>query len=86
MGLREQDVVAFAVQKPPRGGRVNNAVNNQRKYKCIGQPPVLSSPPGLTRWSMLTCRDANVAVTLSKPALRIDCVVKPGNDEIKSLS
>jgi hypothetical protein len=38
-------------------------------------PPVLSSPPGLTRWSMLTCRDANVAVILSESSLRMDCRV-----------
>src|SRR5262249_34631391 len=30
---------------------------------------------------MLTCRDTDVAVTLSEPVLRMDCRVKPGNDE-----
>ena len=42
-----------------------------------------SSPPGLTRWSMLTCSESNNAVTLSEPTRRMDCRVKPGNDDVK---
>jgi hypothetical protein len=40
-----------------------------------------SSPPGLTRWSMLTRSESNTAGRLNKPASRMDCRVKPGNDE-----
>ena len=48
------------------------------------RPPSLpSSPPGLTRWSMLTCRDATSALTLSELPLRMDCRVKPGNDDLE---
>ena len=40
-----------------------------------------SSPPGLTRWSMLMRSESHAAANLSKPASRMDCRVKPGNDE-----
>ncbi len=41
---------------------------------------VFPSPPGLTRWSMPTCRIRDVRrATLH---VRMDCRVKPGNDEL----
>ena len=50
-------------------------------------PLSLSSPPGLTRWSMPRCGYANDrAKSLSESALRMDCRVKPGNDEIENRS
>jgi hypothetical protein len=35
---------------------------------------------------MLTCRDTNGAATLSERAFRMDCRVKPGNDDVKNRS
>jgi hypothetical protein len=45
-----------------------------------------SSPPGLTRWSMLSRRNTGeAAVTPSQRRGRMDCRVKPGNDENESV-
>ena len=41
-----------------------------------------SSPPGLTRWSMLSPRLANLTVL----HLCMDCRIKSGNDDVKKLS
>ncbi|MGC1356500.1 MAG: hypothetical protein WA851_12020 [Xanthobacteraceae bacterium] len=41
-----------------------------------------SSPPGLTRWSMLRPRLANLTVL----HLCMDCRIKSGNDDVKKLS
>src|SRR5262249_13098632 len=68
---------AFALLLPACGEKVGM----RGRALAIGRPLVLSSPPGLTRWSMLTCCDTNVAVMLNEPALRMDCRVKPSNDE-----
>jgi hypothetical protein len=35
---------------------------------------------------MLTCSESSDTTTLSKPALPMDCRVKPGNDEIEHRS
>jgi hypothetical protein len=43
-----------------------------------------SSPPGLTRWSMLKCNFSSHTASLRKRRCRMDCRVKPGNDERKS--
>jgi hypothetical protein len=43
-----------------------------------------SSPPGLTRWSMLKCNFSSHTANLRKRRCRMDCRVKPGNDEQKS--
>jgi hypothetical protein len=40
-----------------------------------------SSPPGLTRWSMLKRRMGCAAANFRKRFVRMDCRVKPGNDE-----
>src|SRR4029077_15476939 len=37
---------------------------------------IFSSPPGLTRWSMLTCHKR------SERGRSMDCRVKPGNDDV----
>ncbi len=42
-----------------------------------------SSPPGLTRWSMLKRSSFNHAAKLSERHCPMDCRVKPGNDEKK---
>ena len=41
-----------------------------------------SSPPGLTRWSMLTC-SLSAAENLNQLHRRMDCRIKSGNDERK---
>jgi hypothetical protein len=41
-----------------------------------------SSPPGLTRWSMLKRHESNNAAKLSERKPRMDCRVKPGNDDV----
>jgi hypothetical protein len=48
--------------------------------------PLPSSPPGLTRWSMLTCSESSNVANLNKPTPRMDCRVKPGNDDKESRS
>jgi len=43
-----------------------------------------SSPPGLTRWSMLKRSSSKHAAKLSERHRPMDCRVKPGNDERRS--
>jgi len=43
-----------------------------------------ASPPGLTRWPMPKCHKRNLAVDVSEPFRRMDCRVKPGNDEMEN--
>ena len=40
-----------------------------------------SSPPGLTRWSMLKCRFEKLPTNPMKLRVRMDCRIKSGNDE-----
>jgi len=40
------------------------------------------SPPGLTRWSMLRFSDGRRAPGYAR--IRMDCRIKPGDDEVKS--
>ncbi len=49
----------------------------------IHQRNPTSSPPGLTRWSMLTCGGRGRAERLSERVLSMDCRIKSGKDERK---
>jgi hypothetical protein len=42
-----------------------------------------SSPPGLTRWSMLTCGSESLSADPIELLVRMDCRIKSGNDERK---
>jgi hypothetical protein len=70
-----------------RTGLLRYARNDEqasRRYASSppASPPSPSSLPGLTRWSMLTGHEANSAANLSEPKPRMDCRVKPGNDDV----
>ncbi len=43
----------------------------------------ISSPPGLTRWSMLTCGSERLSADPIELLVRMDCRIKSGNDERK---
>jgi hypothetical protein len=42
-----------------------------------------SSPPGLTRWSILIAVSEDLSVRLTEPRFRMDCRVEPGNYQKK---
>jgi hypothetical protein len=46
--------------------------------------PFSSSPPGLTRWSMLKCSAGSRAEPQNQPLRRMDCRIKSGNDEVRT--
>jgi len=48
--------------------------------------PSPSSPPGLTRWSILPCSESSSATNLNKPSRRMDCRIKSGNDDTENHS
>jgi hypothetical protein len=51
-----------------------------RRECCRSTMSFFSSPPGLTRWSMLICGN-KAERNLNQPFRRMDCRIKSGNDE-----
>jgi hypothetical protein len=51
--------------------------------RVSARPP--SSPPGLTRWSILKRSERGRTEGLSELQLSMDCRVKPGNDELENV-
>jgi hypothetical protein len=66
--------------------RQRHGSRSPRPLRVTTAIPSPSSPPGLTRWSMLTLQESNTAATLSKSARCMDCRVKPGNDDVRDHS
>jgi hypothetical protein len=78
--------------------KVDNGTPHRQAAFGPRAAPSPSSPPGIavrrtsslrspmTRWSMLKCRYSRHAATLSEQNCRMDCRVKPGNDDMESRS
>ena len=82
-----------AIRQPPRNP-ATTARRSSNRQSCDHFPRHLplpssslsSSPPGLTRWSMLMCSEGAIGGQSPKPPPRMDCRVKPGNDDVRDRS